>query len=327
MQPFAPNDWPARSTVFACDRIGTAVRGAALKSRWATKYPSTAEGVVAVKPRISKAGASCCIRPCETGGAEGPRVDITRGKGCYRVLMSFLQAFSTFLFMDGSLSPPRGLGRRCRATCDVGGVHPEVRAATYPDRVIGPLTALPLRPLTQSRRSFQTDRSVRDTGARPPSRRRRNSVDDRFERAVLQPLEHELDRGFPARLVATRKPDVVRLDGDHLGDHRQYRQRGDTSAQQAVDVYDTAKGQGRNQLREIGAADRIEGTRAPWPSVIRITSATRSASSVAMTCAAPASRSCCLFVEVRVSAMGYEQLIETHWADSLIGPGRGISNA
>src|SRR5258706_1514090 len=36
-----------------------------------------------------------------------------------------------------------------------------------------------------------------------------------------------------------------------------------------------------------------KATRAPWPLVIRITSPTRSTSSVAMTCAAPASRSCC----------------------------------
>jgi len=48
---------------------------------------------------------------------------------------------------------------------------------------------------------------------------------------------------------------------------------------------------------------RAVGTRAPWPLVIRITSPTRSTSSVAMTCAAPALMSCAFFSEVRVSAM------------------------
>ena len=50
----------------------------------------------------------------------------------------------------------------------------------------------------------------------------------------------------------------MRLDGWHLGDHLQHRQRGDARAEQAVDVNDATGGQRRNQLRESWAADGIE---------------------------------------------------------------------
>src|SRR5216683_6065273 len=45
---------------------------------------------------------------------------------------------------------------------------------------------------------------------------------------------------------------------------------------------------------KVGPPTGSNATRAPRPFVIRITSPTRSVSSVAMTCAAPASRSCWL---------------------------------
>ena len=53
--------------------------------------------------------------------------------------------------------------------------------------------------------------------------------------------------------------------------------------------------------------------RAPRPSVIRITSATRSCSSVAITCAAPASRSAASFARVRVVAIGMAPTLLAIW--------------
>jgi hypothetical protein len=54
---------------------------------------------------------------------------------------------------------------------------------------------------------------------------------------------------------------------------------------------------------KLGPPTGSNATRAPLPSVIRITSWTRSVSSVAITCAAPASMSCSFFLALRVSAM------------------------
>src|ERR1700738_4588904 len=85
------------------------------------------------------------------------------------------------------------------------------------------------------------------------------TVYDGLERAGLQALGDELDRGFAAGFLTTSEPDVVRLDGRHLGDHLQHRQRGDTHAEQAVDVDDTTGGQSRDEFGETRAADRIEG--------------------------------------------------------------------
>src|ERR1700738_5070449 len=70
-----------------------------------------------------------------------------------------------------------------------------------------------------------------------------STVYDGLERAGLQTLGDELDRGFAAGFITTRERDVVRLDGGHLGDHFEHRQRGDTRAEQAVDVDDAAEGQ------------------------------------------------------------------------------------
>src|SRR5260370_37816460 len=84
------------------------------------------------------------------------------------------------------------------------------------------------------------------------------TVYDGFERAGLQALGDELDRGFAAGFITTREPDVVRLDGRHLGDHLQHGQRGDARAEQAVDVDDATEGQRRDEFGETRAADRIE---------------------------------------------------------------------
>lgn len=57
-----------------------------------------------------------------------------------------------------------------------------------------------------------------------------NPVDDRFERAGFQPVDHELDRRLTARLVPTCQPDIVRLDSNDLGDHLENWQRGHACA-------------------------------------------------------------------------------------------------
>src|SRR6266436_1063848 len=72
------------------------------------------------------------------------------------------------------------------------------------------------------------------------------AVDDRFECPGLQTLADELDCDLAAGLVSSCEPDVVRLDGWHLGDHLQHRQRGDDRAEQTVDVDDTTEGQRRH---------------------------------------------------------------------------------
>src|SRR5438105_14995481 len=57
------------------------------------------------------------------------------------------------------------------------------------------------------------------------------------------------------------------------------------------------KASAETSLGKLGPPTGSKVTRAPWPLVIRITSPTRSTSSVAMTCTAPASRSCCFFAD------------------------------
>src|SRR6266404_6516562 len=69
------------------------------------------------------------------------------------------------------------------------------------------------------------------------------TVDDGLERACLQTLDDELDRGFAAGFITARERHVVRLDGRHLGDHFEHGQWGDTRGEQAVDVDDAAEGQ------------------------------------------------------------------------------------
>ena len=85
------------------------------------------------------------------------------------------------------------------------------------------------------------------------------TIDDRLERAALEALKDEFHRSLSTGLVAARQPDVVGLDGRHLGDHLQHRQGGDALAERAVEVDDALFGQRRDQLREVWAADRVEG--------------------------------------------------------------------
>src|SRR5205823_12961766 len=60
------------------------------------------------------------------------------------------------------------------------------------------------------------------------------AIDDGLERAALEAFEDKFHRSLSTCLIPTRKPDIVPLDGRHLGDHLQHRQRGDTLAERSV---------------------------------------------------------------------------------------------
>src|SRR6266404_4702101 len=77
------------------------------------------------------------------------------------------------------------------------------------------------------------------------------SIDDGLERTALDALEDIFHRGLAACLVAARQPDVVRLDGHHLGDHVQHWQRGTTLAERAVEVDGALGRPRRDQLGEV----------------------------------------------------------------------------
>ncbi len=84
------------------------------------------------------------------------------------------------------------------------------------------------------------------------------AIDDRFKRAAFQALQHIRYSRLAARGVAAREPDIVCFDGDHLGDHLQYRQSSRTFGEGTVDIGDALERQCRNQLREIRATHRVE---------------------------------------------------------------------
>src|SRR3984893_1652994 len=85
------------------------------------------------------------------------------------------------------------------------------------------------------------------------------SIDDGLERTAFDALEDIFHRGLAACLVAYGRKKAIPLDGRHLGDHLQYGQCSGTLAARAVDVDGAPQGQRGDQLREIRAADRIEG--------------------------------------------------------------------
>src|SRR5882724_2188876 len=84
------------------------------------------------------------------------------------------------------------------------------------------------------------------------------AIDDRLERAALEALKHELDRGPAAAGIAACLPDVVCLDRDDLGNHLQDRHRRRVRAQCAIEEGDALPGQSRNQFREGRAANCVE---------------------------------------------------------------------
>src|SRR5713226_2470749 len=80
------------------------------------------------------------------------------------------------------------------------------------------------------------------------------TIDDRLERATRKALDDVLHRDLPACLVARYQPDIVSLDGWHLGDHLEHRYRRVILAQCAVDVDDALIGQRGDQLAKVPAA-------------------------------------------------------------------------
>ena len=68
------------------------------------------------------------------------------------------------------------------------------------------------------------------------------AIDHRLEGADVDAFEDELHSGLLARRITAGQPNIVPLDGRHLGDHLEHRQRSDTLTERAVDVHGSLEG-------------------------------------------------------------------------------------